>query len=67
MPIPGSDDGREGLPIIAVADREAMHVLFYLPVVTPWWFDNIVAPLIRAAASDARVSVLVPPLWRGTG
>ncbi|MFA5962413.1 MAG: hypothetical protein WC804_00210 [Sphingomonas sp.] len=44
-----------------------MHVLFYLPVVTPWWFDNIVAPLIRAAASDARVSVLVPPLWRGTG
>lgn len=44
-----------------------MHVLFYLPVVTPWWFDNIVAPIIRAAARDAQVSVLVPPLWRGTG
>ncbi len=44
-----------------------MHVLFYLPVVTPWWFDNIVAPLIRATAIDAQVSVLVPPLWRGTG
>jgi len=44
-----------------------MHVLFYLPVVTPWWFDNIVAPLIRAAARDGHVSVLVPPLWRGTG
>ena len=44
-----------------------MHVLFYLPVVTPWWFDNIVAPLIRATARDAQVSVLVPPLWRGTG
>ena len=44
-----------------------MHVLFYLPVVTPWWFDNIVAPIIRAAARDAKVSVLVPPLWRGTG
>lgn len=44
-----------------------MHVLFYLPVVTPWWFDNIVAPLIRAAARDAQVSVMVPPLWRGTG
>jgi len=44
-----------------------MHVLFYLPVVTPWWFDKIVAPIIRAAARDAQVSVLVPPLWRGTG
>lgn len=44
-----------------------MHVLFYLPVVTPWWFDEIVAPMIRVMARDARVSVLVPPLWRGTG
>ncbi len=44
-----------------------MRVLFYLPVVTPWWFDAIVAPLIRAAARDAHVSVMVPPLWRNTG
>ncbi|MDB5706013.1 MAG: hypothetical protein JWN66_3129 [Sphingomonas bacterium] len=44
-----------------------MHVLFYLPVVTPWWFDAIVAPIIRIMARDATVSVLVPPLWRGTG
>jgi hypothetical protein len=55
------------MPTIAVADREAMHVLFYLPVVTPWWFDAIVAPIIRIMARDAKVSVLVPPMWRGTG
>lgn len=44
-----------------------MRILFYLPVVTPWWFDSIVAPLIRAAARGAEVHVLVPPLWRNTG
>ena len=26
-----------------------MKILFYLPVVTPWWFDNIVVHLIRAS------------------
>lgn len=44
-----------------------MRILFYLPVVTPWWFANIVAPLIRAATRGAEVHVLVPPLWQGTG
>jgi hypothetical protein len=44
-----------------------MRILFYLPVVTPWWFDSIVAPLIRAAARGGEVHVLVPPLWRNTG
>lgn len=44
-----------------------MRVLFYLPVVTPWWFDTVVAPLIAVAARDADVSVLVPPLWSNTG
>ena len=24
-----------------------MRILFYLPVVTAWWFDNIIAPMIR--------------------
>ncbi|WP_326524648.1 hypothetical protein [Sphingomonas sp.] len=44
-----------------------MRVLFYLPVVTPWWFDHIVTPLIRALASAHDVHVMVPPSWRGTG
>ena len=43
------------------------RVLFYLPVVTPWWFDNIVAPLIRTLAVDSEVHILVAPLWRNTG
>lgn len=44
-----------------------MKILFYLPVVTPWWFDRIVARLIRACATDAEVHVIVPPVWRNTG
>jgi hypothetical protein len=30
-----------------------MKILFYLPVVTPWWFDHIVADLIRKLARAA--------------
>ena len=41
--------------------------MFYLPVVTPWWFANIVVHLIRVMAREHDVHVLVPPLWRGTG
>lgn len=44
-----------------------VRVAFYLPVVTPWWFDNIVAPLIAVMAKDCEVHVLVPPLSNGTG
>jgi len=44
-----------------------MKILFYLPVVTPWWFDRIVAPLIDRLAVEAEVHVMVPPLWCGTG
>jgi hypothetical protein len=47
--------------------RPSMKIAFYLPVVTPWWFDNIVAPLIDRLAQEAEVHVLVPPLWCGTG
>jgi hypothetical protein len=43
------------------------RILFYLPTVTPWWFDNIVAHMIRACAPMAEVHVIVPPLWRNTG
>ncbi len=41
--------------------------MFYLPVVTPWWFDNVILPLIRTTAAEAEVHVLIPPLWRNTG
>lgn len=44
-----------------------MKVLFYLPVVTPWWFDCVVEPLIRVMARDCEVHVLAPAPWRGTG
>ena len=43
------------------------RVLFYLPVVTPWWFDNIVVHLIRALGETTEVHVMVPRLWRNTG
>jgi hypothetical protein len=44
-----------------------MRILFYLPVITPWWFENIMVHLIRAAALEAEVHVAVAPLWRMTG
>ena len=43
------------------------RILFYLPVVTPWWFDNVIVHLIRTLADATEVHVLVPPLWRNTG
>jgi len=44
-----------------------MRILFYLPVITPWWFDAIVEPLIRCLAREAEVHVLAPVPWSGTG
>jgi len=47
-----------------------MKVLFYLPVITPWWFVHIITPVLRALDGDgavAQVHVIVAPLWRGTG
>ncbi len=43
------------------------RIAFFLPAITPWWFDTIVAPLIRMTARDGDVHVIVPPMWRGTG
>ena len=43
------------------------RILFYLPTVTPWWFDTIVVRLIGTLAASAEVHVIVPPLWRNTG
>lgn len=44
-----------------------MRILFYLPVITPWWFDSIAEPLIRLLARDHEVHVLAPAPWSGTG
>jgi hypothetical protein len=43
------------------------RILFYLPMVTNWWFVHIVEPLIRRLASVHEVHVLAPVPWRGTG
>jgi hypothetical protein len=47
-----------------------MRILFYLPVVTPWWFREIIVPMLRTLHhGDAAVAlhVMVAPLWRNTG
>lgn len=43
------------------------RILFYLPNVTPWWFEQIITPLVKLLARDCDVHVMVPPFWRGTG
>jgi len=43
------------------------RVVFYLPAVIPWWFTNIIVPMIRAVARGGEVHVLVPPFWSCTG
>lgn len=45
----------------------AMRILFYLPIVTPLWFVEVIAPMIRTLHPHAELHVLVPPLWRNTG
>jgi len=44
-----------------------VKVLFYLPVVTPWWLENIISPTIAAIKRDCAVSVILPSPWSGTG
>lgn len=47
--------------------EQRQRVLFYLPMVTNWWFVHIVEPLIRRLAEHHEVHVLAPAPWRGTG
>lgn len=44
-----------------------MRILFYLPVITPWWFGAIVTPLIALLARQHEVHVLAPVPWKNTG
>jgi hypothetical protein len=44
-----------------------VKVLFYLPLVTSWWFDSIIEPLIRCLADTNDVHILAPIPWSGTG
>jgi hypothetical protein len=44
-----------------------VRILFYLPVVTPWWFQQVIEPLIRRVADVAEVHVLAPAPWCNTG
>lgn len=47
-----------------------MRIFFYLPVITPWWFDEIVVPMLHRLEADAAVEevhIMVAPLWRNTG
>ncbi len=44
-----------------------MRILFYLPVVTPLWFERVIVPMIRTLRPHAELHVLVPTLWRNTG
>ena len=43
------------------------RILFYLPNVTCWWFNNIVGPIARKLATEHEVHIMVPPEWQGTG
>ncbi|NLS28856.1 hypothetical protein S2M10_38690 [Sphingomonas sp. S2M10] len=43
------------------------RVLFYLPMVTNWWFVHIIEPLLRRLAAEHEVHVLAPAPWSGTG
>lgn len=41
--------------------------MFYVPAITPWWFDEVVEPLIRCLSAVAEIHVLAPTTWRNTG
>lgn len=44
-----------------------MRILFYLPVVTGWWFEAILTPLIARLTREHDVHVMAPAPWRNTG
>lgn len=44
-----------------------MKILFYLPAITPWWFETLIAPMIRALYDEAEIHIIVAPVWCATG
>jgi hypothetical protein len=44
-----------------------VKILFYLPVITPWWFENIITPMLRSLYDEAELHIIVAPLWNNTG
>ncbi|WDF71700.1 hypothetical protein [Novosphingobium sp. KACC 22771] len=47
-----------------------MRLFFYLPVITPWWFEAIVAPMLIRLNADPwvkEIHVMAAPLWGHTG
>lgn len=47
--------------------EQRQRILFYLPMVTNWWFVHIIEPLLRRLAAEHEVHVLAPAPWHGTG
>lgn len=46
---------------------QALRILFYLPVVTPWWFSQIITPMLRTLHDEAELHIMIAPIWRNTG
>ncbi|NKI99331.1 hypothetical protein [Novosphingobium sp. SG707] len=47
-----------------------MRLFFYLPAITPWWFETIVTPMLIRLNADPwvkEIHVMAAPLWRSTG
>ena len=55
------------VPSKRLSANTSARIMFYLPVVTPWWFEYIVVHLIRVMARAHETHVLIPPLWHNTG
>ncbi|SFK00482.1 hypothetical protein SAMN03159338_2940 [Sphingomonas sp. NFR04] len=47
--------------------EQRQRILFYLPMVTNWWFVHIVEPMLRRLGEAHDIHVLAPAPWRGTG
>lgn len=44
-----------------------MRILFYLPIVTPWWLDTLVINLVRSLSICAEIHIVIGLAWKNTG